>query len=99
MDPLKYNLRKLAYSVADLIEILPIRRTRLYEAVGAGELKPTKFGKRTMFLANDVAAFLDGIVAKDSARRSKQSLRAKQSGNPEELAKSDAVSSDKPGAA
>ena len=58
MNPQNLNLTKAAYSVKELIELLPLGRNSLYEAVKAGSLKATKFGKRTMFLAPDVAQFL-----------------------------------------
>lgn len=56
-----FNLTKPAYSVNDLLELLPLGRTRLYAAIKCGDLKPTKFGKSTWFFAKDVAAFLSKL--------------------------------------
>jgi hypothetical protein len=39
-------------------ELLSIGRTSLYAAVKRGELMPIKFGKKTLFCAMDLAAFL-----------------------------------------
>jgi hypothetical protein len=61
MRPSDYNLTKAAYSIDELMDILPLGRTKLYAAAGAGNLKLTKFGKRTMVLAPDVAAFLNSL--------------------------------------
>lgn len=56
-----FNLTKPAYSVNDLLEMLPMGRTRLYASIKCGDLKPTKYGKSTWFFAKDVAAFLSKI--------------------------------------
>lgn len=56
-----FNLTKPAYSVNDLLELLPLGRTRLYAAIKCGDIKSTKFGKSTWFLAKDVAAFLSKV--------------------------------------
>jgi hypothetical protein len=59
MNPQTLNLTKAAYSVRELVELLPLGRNSIYEAVKAGNLKVTKFGKRTMFLAPHVVEFLE----------------------------------------
>jgi hypothetical protein len=41
-----------------VLGILSIGRTSLYEVVKSGALKPVKFGKKTLFYAIDIAAFL-----------------------------------------
>lgn len=56
-----FNLTKPAYSVNELLDVLPMGRTRLYSAIKCGDLRPTKFGKSTWFLAKDVAAFLSKL--------------------------------------
>lgn len=58
MDPSNYNLTKAAYSVNELQEILPIGRNKIYSAIKAKQLRVTKFGKRTMFLAPHIVDFL-----------------------------------------
>jgi excisionase family DNA binding protein len=40
------------------LELLSIGRTALYAAVKRGDLKRVKFGKKTLFYAADLAAFL-----------------------------------------
>ena len=55
------NLQKPAYSVNELLAMLPIGRTSLYAAIKAGKLKATKLGKKTLFLASDIAEFLANL--------------------------------------
>lgn len=64
MQPLDFNLTKAAYSINEILEILPLGRTSLYEAINTGQLRATKFGKKTMILAPDMAAFLDSLHVK-----------------------------------
>lgn len=52
------QLTKAAYSVRELVEIMPLGRNSIYEALYEGRLKAKKFGKRIMFLAPDVEQFL-----------------------------------------
>lgn len=49
---------KAAYGVNETLDLLSIGRTSLYAAVKRGELTPVKFGKKTLFCAVDLAAFL-----------------------------------------
>ncbi len=58
MSPNDFNLTRAAYSVNEILAILPLGRTSLYKAIKDGSLTATKFGKKTLFLAPDVAAFL-----------------------------------------
>jgi hypothetical protein len=57
-DPRAFNLAKAAYSVGESLDVLSIGRTKLYELVNLDELHPVKVGKKTLFLAPDLAAFL-----------------------------------------
>jgi len=57
-DPRAFGLLKAAYAVGETIDLLSIGRTSLYAAVKRGELKPIKFGRKTLFYADDIAAFL-----------------------------------------
>jgi len=61
MQPQNFNLNKPAYSVNELLGMLPIGRTKLYEKIRNGELKATKLGKKTLFLAQSVADFLASL--------------------------------------
>ena len=58
VDPRAFGLVKAAYGVGETLELLSIGRTSLYAAVKRGELTPIKFGKKTLFYAVDLAAFL-----------------------------------------
>jgi len=58
VDPRAFGLVKAAYSVCEVIELLSIGRTSLYAAVRRGELRRIKLGKKTLFCATDLAAFL-----------------------------------------
>ena len=61
MDSHEYGFSKAAYSVGETLELLSIGRTSLYALVKLGELKPVKFGRKTLFYATDLAAFLDRL--------------------------------------
>ncbi len=61
MLPQDFNLTRPAYSVNELLAILPLGRTSLYAAIKSGALRANKLGKKTLFLAPDVAAFLASL--------------------------------------
>jgi hypothetical protein len=63
IDPRAFGLTKAAYSVNETLDLLSIGRTSLYAAVKRSELKPVKFGKKTLFYAPDIAAFLTKLQA------------------------------------
>jgi excisionase family DNA binding protein len=64
MRPAKeFGLDKAAYSVAGVSEMTSLRRTTIYEFVKTGRLKATKCGRRTLFLATDIAEFLSALQA------------------------------------
>jgi Helix-turn-helix domain len=65
IDPRTFGLVKAAYAVNETLDVLSIGRTSLYAVVKRGELKPVKFGKKTLFLAVDLAALLTRL--KDNA--------------------------------
>ena len=58
IDPRAFGFTKAAYAVGETLELLSIGRTSLYAAVKRGDLKHVKFGKKTLFYAADLAAFL-----------------------------------------
>ena len=58
IDPSALGFTKVAYAVNETLELLSIGRTALYAAVKRGDLKRVKFGKKTLFYAADLAAFL-----------------------------------------
>jgi excisionase family DNA binding protein len=58
IDPRTFGLTKAAYAVGEALDLLSIGRTSLYAAVKRGDLRRVKFGKKTLFYAADLAAFL-----------------------------------------
>jgi excisionase family DNA binding protein len=58
VDPRGFGLTKAAYTVSGTLNLLSIGRTSLYAAVKQGDLHPVKFGRKTLFYATDLAAFL-----------------------------------------
>jgi hypothetical protein len=58
IDPRAFGLGKAAYAVGETLHLLSIGRTSLYAAVKRGDLNRVKFGKKTLFYAADLAAFL-----------------------------------------
>lgn len=59
---------KVAYNVAETAELLSIGRTTLYARMKAGDLKVTKCGRKTLFLASDIAAFVEHLQSCGGAR-------------------------------
>lgn len=55
------GLNKPAYTVSETQTLLSLGRTSLYGHVQAGKLRATKCGRKTLFLAVDIAAFLNGL--------------------------------------
>ncbi|ALJ34241.1 hypothetical protein AEJ54_15525 [Azospirillum sp. Sp 7] len=55
------GLDKPAVSVKELTSLIPISRTTIYEFMKSGDLKATKCGRRTLFLAADIADFLSRL--------------------------------------
>ena len=58
IDPSALGFTKVAYAVDETLELLSIGRTALYAAVKRGDLRRVKFGKKTLFYAADLTAFL-----------------------------------------
>jgi hypothetical protein len=61
LDPRELGLTKAAYSVRETAAVTSLGRTAIYAAVKQGDLRPRKFGRKTLFLANDIAVFLSGL--------------------------------------
>ena len=51
----------LSLSIEEVRAATGIGRTKLYEAIGKGNLKARKFGKRTIVLKDDLDAFLANL--------------------------------------
>src|SRR5436190_19505536 len=75
-DPRDFNLHKVAYSINDLLEIGPDKRTNLYAAIKAGKLRVHKHGKNTITFAPDYAAYLAGIPEWQPAGTPRRGKRA-----------------------
>ncbi len=54
-------MERIAYTVDEVIEIVGIGKTKLYEAIGSGELPSKKIGRRRLILASELKAWLTGL--------------------------------------
>ncbi len=54
-------MQKTAYTVNELSKEIGIGRSKIYSEIAEGKLKFRKIGKRTIFLARDVEAYLDNL--------------------------------------
>ncbi len=52
---------QLSLSIEQVRAATGIGRTKLYEAIGKGNLKARKFGKRTIILKDDLEIFLKSL--------------------------------------
>ena len=52
---------KLAYSLAELTDLLGLGRSTLYKEVKAGRLTLSKIGTRSIVLADDLADYLESL--------------------------------------
>lgn len=55
------NLEKAAYSITELLTLLPIGRSRLNKAIKSGELKSKKLGNKRIILVTAVIEYLEGM--------------------------------------
>lgn len=78
----RFNLTKSAYSINELLAILPIGRTKLHSEINKGRLVAHKLGKRTVFQAQDIANYLQNLspkIAKLAAKAADESVYTEES--------------------
>ena len=54
-------MEKLAYKIPEAVQVAPVGKTRLYEALNSGALKAHKQGAHTMILRDDLLAWLRSL--------------------------------------
>ena len=72
--------KKFAYTIDELVELGCRSRSFLYEKIGAGRLKATKRGARTVVLNPDLKAWLASLPATAIRPRSTPRRRRKGRG-------------------
>ena len=55
-------MEPLAYTIKEAVEVSRIGRTKLYEAIGSGNLKVIKSGRRTLIRADELKSFLNRLT-------------------------------------
>jgi excisionase family DNA binding protein len=58
------QLPKLAYTLNEVRDLVGISRSAIYLALGAGDLRAIKSGRKTLVLAKDLQAWLERLPAK-----------------------------------
>jgi excisionase family DNA binding protein len=56
-------MQPIALTIAEVCAVARIGRTRVYEAIRAGELCARKHGKRTLILSEDLRSWLEALPA------------------------------------
>ena len=63
------DLSNLAYSIGELADKGPIRRSSIYNQIAAGRLRARKIGRRTIILDEDWRAFFAGTPIVEPAKK------------------------------
>jgi hypothetical protein len=63
------DFSKFAYSISELANKGPIRRSSIYNQIAAGKLRARKIGRRTVILDEDWRAFLESTPVIAPAKR------------------------------
>ena len=59
-QPSNFDPTKLAYTVKEVRKLIGISHSRLYQAMQNRELRAVKCGHRTLIMAKDLQAWIDG---------------------------------------
>lgn len=51
----------IAFSIKAAVSAAPVSRSELYRAMGRGDLKAKKLGKRTIIMRDDLTSYLAGL--------------------------------------
>jgi excisionase family DNA binding protein len=62
-------MTRMAYSIKDAAMRGSVSHHTLYRAIGDGRLRAKRLGSRTLILADDLQAFLDGLPDLEKPRR------------------------------
>jgi len=54
-------MEKLAYKIPEAVQVAPVGKTRLYEALNSGALKAHKQGAHTIIMRDDLETWLRGL--------------------------------------
>ncbi len=65
-------MQPMALTIAEVCAVSRIGRTRVYEAIRAGELCARKHGRRTLVLSDDVRRWLESLPAVQASHESPQ---------------------------
>jgi predicted DNA-binding transcriptional regulator AlpA len=64
----KMELSKKLYQIPEVIGMLSIGRTSVYNAISAGTLTAKKFGSKTLITAESIESFLETLPEKDGGK-------------------------------
>lgn len=54
---------KISYTIPEAVKATGFSRSRIYELIKRGDLKPRKAGRRTILLRNDLEAMVQNLPA------------------------------------
>jgi excisionase family DNA binding protein len=55
------SIQREGLSITEACEVAGVGRTRLYHAIGSGELVARRYGKRRIILRSDLRRFLENL--------------------------------------